>query len=578
MRSRKFDLVLLFVFWLLFLIPSIRWNFDLNHETVLLNSTMGLDKGLMLHRDVFEPKGVLYPWLQGAIQAIFSLPLGIAVLARLIQYFFAGITVFVAWSILRRVSPQFRLVIPIFWLVGNQFWTSKETSLNRLFWLEPNYLVVLMVVFFMKVIVDSFHQKDFKTRRWEILLSAFIIGAIPWVRIQGLLLSLIFVSILIEVCRKNKISLRTPIFTIMLTLAFPYIFLVVNQASDQWFRQILLHPFKYSLKGSKHSTMSIGALGTTITTFIISSFFIILIVFFLGLWQGKFVTRAAILLGIFVVISIHAYANFSEVDKTLDNSLSNWLTIMTEYFPQLIPRFAFVVVAIYFCIRVILFGKRFDIDRNKGNIADILRISSLSSVGCYAYLYPNIGHTFVVSLPALITVAILLTNLLKGNSFLKESAIIQRGLLNLISSLVIYSTALLAVSISDQRAAYTTNALSGVFSVASMQPESASKFEKLLDKLEPKSVIILCDGVLVYNSYGEYMSNSPYFWTGDNIEFVDLMVGNPKYAIICSESSSLKNMDAELATFRLNTKDWRISYTLKLTPTQTATVLERRFG
>jgi len=538
-----------------------------------MNSLYALDNGLVLHRDIFEPKGLLYPWLFHAIQISIPLEISVALYARAIQYFIVGVTALVSWSILKRYGTRFRLWIPCFWIVGNQYWTLNESKFNRVFFLEPNYLVVLLILIIMRCSMTVFESKNKDIIKRGLVIIAFAMAALPWVRIQGLLVTTVLFPLYICLCKRVAIITK-PILTFIFTLACPFLYLYLNDASDEWYEQIIAIPLKYSSQGSTHSTMSNGALLTTVITFIISTLLISFITFTIGIIHLKSNIYLALLSTFGVIFLVYMIAFSSEVDSTQNNSPRNWIAILSDYFPQLPSRASLTCVAILGITQAIGFLRKAK-ERSSISIESKITFSFVFlSCLCGVYLYPNIGHTFVMSLPALITLSIILLDLrVKAKSTIYH--VILNGTQYLFRSLSICLALIFVLYGNNSKFPFTNGTLAGVYADSKTKIRTMNTFEKLYERVGQRSTLILCDGVIVFNAEEEFVSNSPYFWSGDNIQFINLMKYNPDYAIICTESSSADYVSSEVASLGLNFKDWKVKSVNYLTSKSYAILLSR---
>lgn len=554
----QLDLCLIFGAWIYFLVPSIKWNFDLTHETVLLNSVIAVKNGLTLHRDIFEPKGFLYPTLLGKIQNLFPTHLSDGQYSRLLQYGLVLVGTLIAWWILSRYAPKFRLVVPVFWLIGNQYWTTDTFVLNRMFWLEPNYLVVVACLFVVASTIFANENKNAHVKILSLILSGLTIGLLPWLRVQGIFISALLYLTIFNIYRDNHKKILFLSLGTSTSFFSPVIYIHLTGGLREWSDQIFVHPFLYSRLGSDHSTMSSSQLLSTAILFLGSTAFLLITLVLLGSFRES---RSAQLITFLSLQAFLLVANFivlrREVNPESNNNPLNWLIIMIEYFPQLIPRMALVISLTSFFV-LLLRGKLRNITPiPPSDKVNLLKTLSAINLGMLILLYPNIGHTFIVSLPFLIFISILLENIKNKEEFviLKK---FKLGVFRLLCSIIGFSFVLAFASISKEEYSYETKYLAGTTTTSSPSAQSALEFSRIVEKFEPRSVIVLCDGVIPFNDHGQFLSVIPYFGQGDNMQFVNLSAPVAKKLLICGRNRDEDVYRKELASLEIGDYPWEL--------------------
>lgn len=558
------QLFLIIVLWIAFLPSSINWNFDFTHETVLLNSVIAVKNGLVLHRDIFEPKGFLYPTMFAKIQNIIPLNLSEAQYSRLLQYILVLGTVIITWWLLKEFSPKFQLVVPLFWLVGNQYWTLNSLELNRVFWLEPNYLITFFSLALVLIMIVAMKSERRYLQATLFVVGGLIIGSLPWIRVQGVFISLLLLISLLSLGQKPLIYKYLLAIGFSISLCSPLVYLYLRKSLNEWLQQIFIHPFLYTKIGSDHSTMSTQRLLSTLILFIGSALFLALFIILLGLVRENDATRVLIVLVLQICFLTTIFVlSMKEVDPFSDNNPWNWFIILLEYFPQLIPKLSLVATVIIFILLCINVGLKEKLMIFPAEEKVALKIMLMVNLGLLILLYPNIGHAFVLSLPHLTFFAIYLESSIRNRpNILTQS--LKLGLFRLLCSLIIFSLLLLIFSVPKERFKLDSKYLSGTFITSSSSFESSKKVEKFLESVETRSTLVLCSGIIPFKRSGDSILATPYFGAGDNMQFADLQSISAKNALVCTGDSSEKEFLKAMSTFGIAVEKWRLKESLNL--------------
>lgn len=556
---------ILLLSWSFLLIPSIFWDFDRTHETVLLNSVIAAQEGYSLHGEIFEPKGILYPLVLAFFEGIFNDYFSVAVYSRLLQYILVGVTAFGAWIILRTFSSKLRLAIPVFWLIGNQYWTHSNWSLHRVFFLEPNYLVAFLIVVFL-VLISTLLLKNINSMNTNILTftAASIIGMLPWVRIQGLIFILLLFPYLLLVCRKRGISKFPSIAGTLFSFTLPFVYLLQRESLADWFRQIIWHPVMYTFQGSRHSTMPVGDLIPTLVTFLTSALFIAIFCFGIGVdAKGKF-ARVGISAGATLLLALVFYfAVESQVQTNLNNNPLNWLVILAEYFPQLLPRLALVVLYLVLFYSIKKPSWLLKDSKLSDESSLFLRILMACSIGSSIYLYPNIGHTFTLSLPSLITLSLFLSSRL-GFFSQNLKRRMEVGVIRMVVSLATMTALFFVSSAQDERFKFTSEFLLGTYPSQKDDAVHPMVFEAAANSVGSKTTAVFCNGEVVFNSRGKLILNTPYFGLGDNMKFTGIQESFPNNIFVCAGIESYGNPLNLIRDLGFTVKDFYLKEKMQL--------------
>ena len=518
-QENLFYISFAFVFFLWIFFVS-RWGYDEIHEGQVLLSIKAFNNNLIVHRDFFEYKGLLFPYLVSFLQ-LQALPLVLH--ARLVTIILIFSSAFIAYLYLKRVSSNWKNILPIAWLLVSppiMAWSSKPWPYQVL--IDPNVLSVLMILLILALLsVDHRVRCQVTLFFWKYILAGILLGLLPWNRIQNLIFTVLILYFIIRTDSVAKTLKLVILISSAISMLAPLVVLWINDALDAWWSQIFMIPRVVAESKSNMVIMSLNQFYTTFIKFILFSLVLLLVVsiyFFVSKAMksnlGIFLLNCLSLIFISIV-GVAALTN--NVNPDLNNSPSNWLIIFAQWFPFSIWHF-FVVFSIALFFKVIVANIYKRLVSSQASVADTLteelKRLLFAAICSVAFLYPNVGNLWSVSLPiSLFVIRYLEIRIAERQTWSSQGLVLmswEMKMRRIVSLIALSAIAFLPIANSQMRLNFASQDLNFIKTNNSEGARINDEIYKLVSQIPniPSSTYFHCPFGLATMPHNTYLPNS----------------------------------------------------------------------
>ena len=553
-------LVLFFAAFSIFVFPFINLGFDQIHEGVNIGSALGLRNGAMIHRDILEMKGILFPTYL-AIADYFG-PFSPVLNMKFANVLLLIISSWLLYLLTRKYNDTFAQISVLLWICVNPYVSNFTfNSLAGILFISNNNLTVAMLltsIYLYRLSFNSSLKQVFSvSARTGTLI---LLGLMPWVRIQNLFFSISFFFWILFVCTKSKSS-RIMATLIYFLAVFAPLFIIYSTGSMLfWFEQIFLYPIRLN---SLHDASTYIPLGTLVKTFIICGFFFCLFsMVVLILRKYSFLSKT--LLFIVSTSSILAFM-FSvqfPIDARKNNDLKNWVLIISSNWPLSWARsalFLLIICTFFYLSRFFVQIPNFIINQFSREKKISITLSSKESVELRIphtlagiqgtiFLYPNFGNLWEVT-PLLILFLISILDYFNSNLIPQASKLFAALLLGMSITGSIKACQIL----NSPKYAYSNPLMQGLYETDQFRVSDFSIMDKAISQIDSPFQNECNLSLIPFLNRGFQSSSRNY------VNFVYRKVSSidqrkPDYVIACTNSPN----DFDFTLYSLE-KSWTLS-------------------
>lgn len=498
----KVDYVFILIFSTFFFATNSFFGYDQIHEGVSVSSILANDSGLFPHRDFHESKGALYPFIISFLTSSSILQI------KLVNAMFSTLSTLLFYAIGKSYEKRVAFGFSLLWVCSSPlFGNFSYKSELGIFMIQPNHLfvmVVLMSIFLLRkaIAVEVSHSSGL------FLIAGILCGALPWIRVQGLVFSFSCLLVVLFFAKKGLWARKSQILIfatgLMSALSFPLILFYLNGALSSWTKDIVLLNLERFQSGDTAVTMSGQDLLKTLGVFLLVTSLQLLLWLVVGLlclsvWSTVLLTFSLSALFYFFVSQV---VN-TPIDITKNLDVQNWFLILAGQFPMW-PWRTVVVVTLLFPIILLIVKKITFRELLDGKFASAFVF--LGAASCATLLWPNIGNLWDVALPICLGFMVLMRHM--GHSY--SSAITSGITAHAVALLVLTIFRMILFPINDPSLyKYPNGIMKGIYDVSESR---VSEVTGLLSTLSTTSGLITnkCPFGILVAPNGKYRSFSIY--------------------------------------------------------------------
>lgn len=512
--------------------------FDPVHEGVNVASAVAINNGLIIHRDILEMKGLLFPYLisfltgSNSLATIFEF--------KIVNIMLISISAILLYLYIRKINEILARLFVILWLLCNPAIANYTFgSSHGVIMLSPNNLTVTLILLILYLFSLS---KQVNNRFFYSIILFFISilsGLLPWVRIQNIFFVLGIFFYLIFCQRRNIIQLFSILTLFITSLSLPLYYLNLRQAGREWFNQIVWNPWKLSKLQDSSVHISMETLTKTLS---ICLFFLFIFSILVKLsWKSNVFFRFSLMFALLSSPLALWMSRTYQIRQDLHLNPLNWLTILSNNWPNSWAR-ALVLLTIFSVFYSLIKARKFlvkSIDQSREELV-LNRYSfnhfeipaTLAGIQGILYLYPNFGNLWEMT-PLLIISCSGLIRSFPSIQLNKFKSIVSTFVVGFV-----FSGIFNLYNISTQDKFYYSNSLlRDIYDTDRIKVQGIDRALVAIDKTRG-TILNECGVALFAFRNGHFKANSPYYVNLSYRKVVTKISSEPEIVIRCSQEES----------------------------------------
>lgn len=534
--SDRLSYLILTISIFIFIVPFANLGFDWIHEGVNVSSALGIKSGAVVHRDIIEMKGLLFPTYLALMTGFNTF--NSIVYMKLANVLLVALSASLFYFAYSDKVKKMGLMISLIWILSNPI-TSNFVygGPHGILFISPNLITVTLILMILALETKSRNFEKL-TQSYFNLLIVLLAGLLPWIRFQNLFFSLGIIAF-ITFRTAPKASKLLSLFTVFaLSLFSPLYYLHYTNADADWLVQIVKIPFTLSQIADSSVYMPVKIVFKT-TLVCLIFFFLYLLTIYLMAKKSNFKYFFTAILILCFPVALWASTTYS-IDDSKRFNLMNWFLIIAGNLPLSLSRaaiflpFLSIFLAFYKLTVKQIPGKSNKEASNKYAASSFEQYipSLLAGFQGLLFLYPNFGNLWEITLLLFIS----LTYFLKvaGAKYLES---MSKVLVPVVLGLILTSSYNALTIWTTPKYAYTSPLLSGIFETDERRTQQYDQVMSSLSELRG-NLLNECNLPLLSFPGGEYRSISKFHVNAVYRKVVSLESVQPETVVICSNIES----------------------------------------
>lgn len=529
---------------ILFVFALVNLSFDYIHEGVNIASTLAIKNGQVVHRDILELKGIIFPYFMSFFSDHYSFSI---VEFKVINVFLISVNAFLIYFLARLVDEILARLFVILWLLCNPAIANYTFGNSHgVLMLSPNNLSVALILLTVYLFVFM-NQKSRLPEDFRFLTIGFVLGLLPWVRIQNVFFVLGIILFLVYSRRfpKARIFHFTAIFTV--SISCPFVFLIFRHAVQDWFTQIFYFPWKLSQLDDAAVYISPN---TLLKTFLVSLFFTFLSILVVGIANYSALHKRMLIITLVSSGPLTLWiSHHFLIQEGLRFHPRNWTIILSNNWPTAWARVLLVIVVIkLIVVGLMILRKGLQGLPSKQDLVEkkILNNFGLGNFGfpgllagiqAILFLYPNFGNLWEMT-PLLILSVISIISTYKA----KTVVVIKPLLGALAIGFFIAGLFSLTNIMKQEKFFYSTAILQGIYETDKDKVQNLDKALSIIKKTEGP-ILNECGIALFAFRDSDFDSVTPYYLNLSYRRVIPHSRWKPQVVIRCSNQTSFFDLD-----------------------------------